>query len=188
MSCEKTDRRAFSLPDRELKVVIAGGGTGGHLFPAVAIADALKERAANAKIHFVGSKYGIEASNFPRGDAPFTLLNIRGFTRGFPGVAVARNLLFPWRFVTAYWRSRRLLAQFSPHVVVGTGGYASGLPLLAAVHKKIPTLIHEQNSYPGFTTRWLAERVGLLCLSYEESTAYLKKKVSVSQAILCARV
>ncbi len=184
----KKNQQEFSLPERGLNVVMAGGGTGGHLFPAIAITHALKEKVQYVQIHFVGSKYGIEASKLPHGDYPYTLLNIRGFARGFSSVAVARNLLFPWRFLTAYWQSRRLLTQFSPDVVVGTGGYASGLPLLAAVHKKIPTLIHEQNSYPGLTTRWLAERVGRLCLSYEESAAYLKKKVSVSLAILCARI
>ena len=185
---EKTDQLEFSLPDHGLKVVMAGGGTGGHLFPAVAISEALKAKVWDIQIHFVGSKYGIEASKFPSGDDPFTLLNIRGFSRGFSVAAVARNLLFPWRFLTAYWQSRQLLTHFSPDVVVGTGGYASGLPLLAAVHKKIPTLIHEQNSFPGFTTRWLADRVERLCLSYEESAAYLKKKVSISLAILCAKI
>lgn len=77
--------------------------------------------------------------------------------------------------------------RFGPDVVVGTGGYASGLPLLAAIKKEIPTLIHEQNSYPGFTTRWLADRVNTVCISYSDSERYLKKKSAFSPAIRSER-
>jgi|TARA_B100001079_G_C16333715_1_gene480321 UDP-N-acetylglucosamine--N-acetylmuramyl-(pentapeptide) pyrophosphoryl-undecaprenol N-acetylglucosamine transferase len=168
------------LQDRQLKVIIAGGGTGGHLFPAFAIADALKKREAGADIHFVGSKYGVELRHFEKRGEDHTLLNIRGFQRGTSLQAVGRNILFPFRFLSSFIRSKKLIKRLDPDVVVGTGGYASGLPLLAAIKKNIPTVIHEQNSYPGFTTRWLADRVDSVCISYSNSEQYLKKKSAFS--------
>ena len=93
-----------------------------------------------------------------------------------------RDSLFPIRFAISYLKSRRLIKRFSPVVVIGTGGYASGLPLLAAIHKEIPTVIHEQNSYPGVTTRWLSSRATRVCLSYEDARRHLKKKVVLSLA------
>ncbi len=113
----------------------------------------------------------------PENERPHTLLSIRGFMRGYSITALFRNLLFPFRFCLAYLKSRRLLKRLSPVAVIGTGGYASGLPLLAAIHKDIPTVIHEQNSYPGVTTRWLSSRVNTVCISYEDARRHLKKKV-----------
>ena len=164
------------MDKQKLKVVISGGGTGGHLFPVFAIADELKKKLVKCQIHFVGSKFGMEAKYYLKRDESYTLLNIRGFARGQSIKNLLRNLLFPLRFVSSYLHSRRLLTRIAPDVVVGTGGYASGLPLLAAIHKDIPTVIHEQNSYPGFTTRWLANRVTTVCISYEITKKFLKKK------------
>ena len=164
------------------RIIIAGGGTGGHLFPALAIGDAYKKRFPNSAIHFVGSRFGLEARILPENERPHTLLSIRGFMRGYSITALFRNLLFPLRFCVAYIKSRRLLRRLSPVVVIGTGGYASGLPLLAAIHKGIPTVIHEQNSYPGVTTRWLSSRVNTVCISYEDARRHLKKKVVSSPA------
>ena len=175
------------MQDRQLKVIIAGGGTGGHLFPAFAIADALKEREEGAEIHFVGSKHGVELRHFEKREEDHTLLNIRGFQRGTSLQAVGRNILFPFRFMSSLICAGKLIKRFDPDVVVGTGGYASGLPLLTAIKKDIPTLIHEQNSYPGFTTRWLADRVDSVCISYKDSKRYFKKKSAFSQEILSER-
>jgi UDP-N-acetylglucosamine--N-acetylmuramyl-(pentapeptide) pyrophosphoryl-undecaprenol N-acetylglucosamine transferase len=107
--------------------------------------------------------------------------------RGISLRALFRNLLFPFRFAAAYLKSRRLIKKLSPVAVIGTGGYASGLPLLAAIHKGIPTVIHEQNSYPGITTRWLSSRVTRVCLSYEDARRHLKKKVVSSPVTLLGR-
>ena len=159
--------------------IIAGGGTGGHLFPALAIGDAIKKRFPNSRIHFVGSKFGLEARILSEIKRPHTLLSIRGFMRSYSFKALFVNLFFPLRFLIAYFKSSYLINRFSPAVVIGTGGYASGLPLLAAIHKDIPTLIHEQNSYPGLTTRWLSSRVNTVCLSYEDARRHLKKKSGV---------
>lgn len=159
------------------RIVLAGGGTGGHLFPAIALAEAIKKARPGSVIHFVGSWFGLESRHFPSRDEPYTLLKIRGWVRGFSWRAIIRNLPFPLRFVRAYVTSRRLISKFQPDVVVGTGGYASGLPLLAAIHKGIPTAIQEQNSYPGFTTRRMAKRARKVFLSYPEAARYLKKKI-----------
>tara|TARA_B100000029_G_C17605196_1_gene967173 strand:+ start:613 stop:1704 length:1092 start_codon:yes stop_codon:yes gene_type:complete len=159
--------------------IIAGGGTGGHLFPALAISDELKKRFPNSRIHFVGSKYGLEAQILSDINYPHTLLSIRGLMRSYSLKGLVRNILFPLRFLIAYLKSRYLIKRLSPAVVIGTGGYASGLPLIAAIHKQIPTLIHEQNSYPGLTTRWLSSRVSTVCLSYEDARQHLKKKSGV---------
>jgi len=164
------------LAHNYFRVIIAGGGTGGHLFPAMVLADALKKRLPETVIHFVGSKFGIESNFYPNRSETSTLLNIRGLVRGFSPRGIGRNISFPFRFLWAYSKAKNLISTFLPDVVIGTGGYASGLPLLAAVRKGIPTLIHEQNSYPGFTTRWLSSKVSVVCLSYEDSRQFLKKK------------
>ena len=175
------------MPESRKSFIIAGGGTGGHLFPALAIGDALKKRFPFATIHFVGSRFGLESKILPERNYSHTLLTIRGFMRGISLRALFRNLLFPFRFAAAYLKSRRLIKKLSPVAVIGTGGYASGLPLLAAIHRGIPTVIHEQNSYPGITTRWLSSRVTRVCLSYEDARRHLKKKVVSSPVTLLGR-
>ena len=155
----------------DVRIIIAGGGTGGHLFPAIAIADELRARGALVK--FVGSKFGIEAQVLPhRGESPL-LLSIRGIRRDFSMSSILTNLVFPFRFLVAYIKSVRYLRRFQPHVVVGTGGYSSGVPLLAAIRSGFKTLIQEQNSYPGITTRRLSSKVDIICTAFEEATAYL---------------
>ena len=175
------------MPESRKSFIIAGGGTGGHLFPALAIGDALKKRFPFATIHFVGSKFGLESKILPERNYSHTLLTIRGFMRGISLRALFRNILFPFSFAAAYLKSRRLIKKLSPVAVIGTGGYASGLPLLAAIHRGIPTVIHEQNSYPGITTRWLSSRVTRVCLSYEDARRHLKKKVVSSPVTLLGR-
>ncbi len=157
----------------QLRVIIAGGGTGGHLFPALAIAQGLQARNPDAEIHFMGSQYGIEARVLPERNLPHTLLNVRGFQRGLDFTSLGRNLLFAPRFLGSYIKAKSTINRINPSVVVGTGGYASGLPLLAAVRRKTATLIQEQNSYPGFTTRWLADRVDKICIAFDDARAYI---------------
>jgi len=158
------------MPDK-IRVIIAGGGTGGHLFPAIAIADELRQLGAQVK--FIGSKFGIEALTLPnRGENPL-LLPIRGIQRDFSISSILRNLLFPIRFIYSYIKSARFIKSFRPHVVVGTGGYSSGVPLLAAIRSGIKTLIQEQNSYPGITTRKLSSKVNIVCTAFEEASTYL---------------
>ncbi len=160
---------------KEKRVLIAGGGTGGHLFPAIAIGNMLKENGI--KIQYIGSKYGIEAKILSeKGEAPI-LLNIKGFYRTLSLSTILDNLIFPFRLIIAYIKSRSTIKSFNPQVVVGTGGYSSGLPLLAAIHMNYKTLIQEQNTNPGFTTQKLAPKVNTICIGFKESAKFFKKKL-----------
>ena len=164
-----------------LRMIVAGGGTGGHFFPAQAICEALRNKGVNVK--YVGSRYGIESNYFNNNSAEATLLNIRGIQRHFNLDAWVKNCLFPWKFMQSYFQSRQIINEFKPHVVIGTGGYSSGLPLLVAIHQGIKTIIHEQNSFPGITTRQLGTKVNKVCTAFENSKDYLKKKTLFSQGI-----
>ncbi len=158
---------------------MAGGGTGGHLYPALAIADGIRQVRENADIRFVGSRYGLEARVLAEQNEVFYPLNIRGLQRGFGPAALGRNLLLPWRLISSRRRCRKILQEFRPHVAVGTGGYSAGVPLLVAQNQGIPTLIQEQNSYPGITTRHLAARANVVCLTYRTSAQYLNTNHNV---------
>jgi len=170
---------------KDLRIVVTGGGTGGHFFPAMAIRDALKEKGVTVK--YIGSIFGVEATKFSKNSSSELLLNIRGIQRQLNINSIMKNLLFLYRFLKSYYQSRKLLDEFKPHLVVGTGGYSSGLPLLAAIHKGIKTVIQEQNSYPGITTRHLASRVDAICIAYHETKVHLKKKIQFLLEILFER-
>ena len=149
-------------PRRPLKVMIAGGGTGGHIFPAIAIANAIKEREHDVDILFVGAEGKMEMERVPAAGYRIEGLPIRGFQRR----AMLKNLSLPWRLLMSMMKARRLVKTFRPQVAVGVGGYASG-PLLAAAQRMgVPTLIQEQNSFPGATNRMLARRVDRICVAY----------------------
>ena len=169
----------------KLRMVVTGGGTGGHYFPAMAIKTALEERGIETK--YIGSVFGVEKEQFST-DNNALLLNIRGIQRSFSSKAILMNLAFPYRFLKSYFQCRKLLNNFQPQVVIGTGGYSSGLPLLAAIHSGINTVIQEQNSYPGITTRNLASRVDCLCIAYQDALKHLKKKMSFLQETPCGRI
>ena len=157
-----------------LRMIVAGGGTGGHFFPAQAICKSLYNKGINIK--YMGSKFGIEA-NFSNinNDIETILLNIRGIQRQLNIDSFVKNSLFPFRFIQSYFKSLKIMDEFNPHVVIGTGGYSSGLPLIAAMHKGIKTVIQEQNSYPGITTRKLGSKVDKVCISFKHAKKYFKK-------------
>ncbi|HMD14069.1 MAG TPA: undecaprenyldiphospho-muramoylpentapeptide beta-N-acetylglucosaminyltransferase, partial [Bacteroidota bacterium] len=155
-----------------LRAIFAGGGTGGHLFPAIAVADELKKLDLGAEILFVGTKDKIEARVVPQCGYAFRTIWISGFHRSFR----LGNFLFPLKVVISFMQARSIIQKFKPDVVIGTGGYVSGPVLRAAVSMKIPTLIQEQNSYPGVTTRMLADRVDELHLTFESSKKYFSQK------------
>lgn len=144
------------------KIIISGGGTGGHVFPAIAIAQALKTLRPDIDILFVGAKGKLEMEKVPAAGFPIEGLWISGFQRKL----TARNLLFPFRLLSSLWRSRGILRRFRPDAVVGVGGYASGPVLEMATRAGIPTLIQEQNSLPGITNRLLARKVDRICVAY----------------------
>lgn len=159
----------------KLKFIIAGGGTGGHLFPALAIGEELNDRVG-ANIHYVGSTYGIEAEKLPASNFKHTLLPIRGLQRGFSVSSLRKNLFLPWRLLMSRIKINSLVDEYQPDAVIGTGGYASALPLYIARHKNIPYFIQEQNSYPGMTTRYFAEDAETVFTAFEEVEKHIKKK------------
>jgi len=146
----------------EPRIVISGGGTGGHIFPALAIADEVRRRVPSALIHFVGAQGRMEMERVPKAGYPITGLDIRGFDRS----AWHRNLGLPFRMLKSGIQSVRLLLSFKPDVVIGTGGYASGPVLAAAAWLGYRCLIQEQNSLPGLTNRWLGRKVDRVCVAY----------------------
>jgi len=161
---------------KSMNIIISGGGTGGHLFPALAIGDEIMGRHPDAQIHYIGSKFGIEKDVLPVKNVNHSLLPIRGFQRSFNLEGIGKNLLLPGRLISSISRIKSLFKSINPDLVIGTGGYACALPLREAIKKNIPTLIQEQNSYPGITTRWFADRADKVCIAFEEAQTFLKKK------------
>jgi UDP-N-acetylglucosamine--N-acetylmuramyl-(pentapeptide) pyrophosphoryl-undecaprenol N-acetylglucosamine transferase len=149
---------------RSLRIVISGGGTGGHIFPAIAIADALKQLHPDADILFIGAQNRMEMSRVPAAGYPIKGLWISGFQRRI----TFQNLLFPLKVIVSFMRARRIVKKFSPDCVIGVGGYASGPTLRAAISLGYKTLIQEQNSFPGVTNRILAGKVNRICVAYEK--------------------
>ncbi|MGH7463692.1 MAG: undecaprenyldiphospho-muramoylpentapeptide beta-N-acetylglucosaminyltransferase [Longimicrobiales bacterium] len=151
-------------------VILAGGGTGGHLYPALALGAALRERDPEIRVHYVGAKRGVEARVLPEKNVEHTLLPIRGFQRD----RVWRN----WRLIPAligtFAGLSRLFLRLRPALVVGTGGYASGPAGLWAVLTAVPVAVQEQNSHPGFTTRQLSRWARQVHLGFPEAALLLK--------------
>ena len=145
------------------RVLISGGGTGGHVFPAIAIADAVKAQAPEAEILFVGALGKIEMEKVPQAGYRIEGLWISGFQRKL----TLRNLLFPVKLLSSMWKARRIVRTFRPDVAVGVGGFASGPTLENACRMGIPALVQEQNSYAGVTNRLLANKVQRVCVAYE---------------------
>lgn len=144
------------------KILISGGGTGGHIFPAIAIAKELKKRNKNINLLFVGASDRMEMEKIPAAGFKIIGLWVSGFQRSLS----LKNLLFPIKLLFSIVKSFFTILRFKPHVVIGTGGFASGPILWVASLLKIPTLIQEQNSYPGITNRILASRVTKICVAY----------------------
>lgn len=145
-----------------MKIIISGGGTGGHIYPAIAIADALKKREPFIDILFVGAKGKMEMEKVPAAGYPIEGLWISGLQRKL----TLRNLSFPFKLMHSLLRCRSIIRSFKPDVVVGVGGYASGPLVNVASRMGIPAVIQEQNSYPGITNKLLAKRVQKICVAY----------------------
>ncbi|MBU0528699.1 undecaprenyldiphospho-muramoylpentapeptide beta-N-acetylglucosaminyltransferase [bacterium] len=153
--------------DKQLTVLIAGGGTGGHLYPAIAIGESMQIRYPNVRVHYMGSKFGIESSVLPVKSLPHTLLPIRGLQRGYSLQSFSRNVLLPWRLYHSMRIAKKTIKHLEPDIIVGTGGYASAIPLKIAVKRKIPIVLQEQNSYPGITTTYFAKEAKRICIAFE---------------------
>ncbi|WP_329885885.1 undecaprenyldiphospho-muramoylpentapeptide beta-N-acetylglucosaminyltransferase [Pseudoramibacter faecis] len=157
-------------------VLIAAGGTGGHIYPGLAIAACLKKHRPDVEITFVGSHVGMEKDIVPRYGYPMAFINASGFQRGLIKKAIAvKNILL------SALDSRRLIKAYQPQLVIGTGGFTSGILLREAARMKVPTLIHEQNAYPGKSNRMAAKTADCVALTFEEAAAYFP----AGKTVLC---
>ncbi|MBL7807428.1 MAG: undecaprenyldiphospho-muramoylpentapeptide beta-N-acetylglucosaminyltransferase [Saprospiraceae bacterium] len=146
-----------------VKILITGGGTGGHVFPAIAIADAIKKLRPETEFLFVGAIGKMEMERVPKAGYAIEGLPVAGFQRSMS----LKNLSFPFKLLKSLWRARNMVKRFQPDVVIGTGGYASGPIMRAAQRSGIPTLIQEQNSYAGVTNKILGRRAAKICVAYD---------------------
>ena len=147
----------------KLKILITGGGTGGHVFPAIAIADAIKKLRPDTEFLFVGANGKMEMERVPQAGYAIEGLNIAGFQRSMS----LRNLSFPFKLLSSLWKARKIIQRFQPDVVIGTGGYASGPVMRAAQRAGVPTVIQEQNSYAGVTNKILGKKAATICVAYD---------------------
>lgn len=157
---------------QSIKILLSGGGTGGHIYPAVAIANALKKRHPEAEFLFVGAKDRMEMEKIPQSGYAIKGLWISGLQRKL----TFANLLFPIKLLSSLLKARHIIKTFQPDVAIGTGGYASGATLYMASNKGIPTLIQEQNSFPGITNKILGKKVDKICVAYDNLEAFFPKE------------
>jgi UDP-N-acetylglucosamine--N-acetylmuramyl-(pentapeptide) pyrophosphoryl-undecaprenol N-acetylglucosamine transferase len=153
-------------------LIISGGGTGGHIFPAVAIANEFRERHPDSEILFVGAQGRMEMTRVPEAGYKIIGLWISGLQRRL----TLSNLLFPIKVIVSYLKARSIVKSFKPDAVVGTGGFASGPIMMAATSAKVPTLIQEQNSFAGLTNKQVANKVSKVCVAYEGMEKYFPKE------------
>jgi UDP-N-acetylglucosamine--N-acetylmuramyl-(pentapeptide) pyrophosphoryl-undecaprenol N-acetylglucosamine transferase len=153
------------------RIMISGGGTGGHIYPAIAIARALEE-LTEVKLLFVGARGKMEMKKVPEAGYPIEGLWISGIQRKLS----LRNLLFPLKLLSSLIRASVLIRGFQPHAVVGVGGYASGPLVYMASRRGIPALLQEQNSYAGLTNKWLSGRARKICVAHEGMEKYFQWK------------
>jgi UDP-N-acetylglucosamine--N-acetylmuramyl-(pentapeptide) pyrophosphoryl-undecaprenol N-acetylglucosamine transferase len=154
------------------KFILSGGGTGGHIYPAIAIANELKSRFPDAEFLFVGAQDKMEMQKVPQAGYAIKGLWIAGLQRKL----TLQNALFPIKLIDSLWKSRRIIKQFKPNVVIGTGGFASGPLLQMANMLNIPTVIQEQNSFPGITNKLLSKKANKICVAYENLERFFPKE------------
>lgn len=153
------------------KIIISGGGTGGHIFPAIAIADCLKKRFPQADILFIGAKNRMEMDRVPKAGYPIEGLWISGFKRELS----LDNLSFPFKLLSSMINARRIIKRFRPDVVIGVGGFASGPTMKTASSLNIPIVIQEQNSFPGITNKLVAKKAAKICVAYNDMDRWFPK-------------
>jgi len=153
-------------------IILSGGGTGGHIYPAIAIANELKKRFPDAKFLFVGAKDRMEMEKVPQAGYAIKGLWISGIQRKL----TLKNLMFPFKLLSSLYHARKIVKQFKPDVAIGTGGFASGPLLQVATSKGVPALIQEQNSFPGITNKLLAKKVQKICVAYDGLDRFFPKE------------
>ena len=155
-----------------IRLIVSGGGTGGHIFPALSIANAVKAKCPEAEILFVGAENRMEMQRVPAAGYPIIGLPVSGFDRK----NLLKNIAVLWRLMKSRRKARRVIRDFGPHVAVGVGGYASGPTLKEAAAMGIPTLLQEQNSYAGVTNKLLAKQADCICVAYEGMERFFPKE------------
>ncbi|WP_209125817.1 undecaprenyldiphospho-muramoylpentapeptide beta-N-acetylglucosaminyltransferase [Alkalihalobacillus sp. BA299] len=158
-----------------MRVIVSGGGTGGHIYPALSLIQEIKKQYANAEILYIGTENGLESELVTRENIPFKTINITGFRRKLS----FENVKTIYRFLKGTNDSKKMIKQFKPDVVVGTGGYVCGPVVFAASQLNIPTVIHEQNSVPGLTNKFLSRYVDKIVLSFPESKNFFPEGKTV---------
>lgn len=157
---------------KQYKFILSGGGTGGHIYPAIAIANELKSRFPDAEFLFVGAKDKMEMQKVPQAGYPIKGLWVSGIQRKI----TLQNMMFPFKLIDSLWESRKIIKQFKPDVAIGTGGFASGALLKMASVMGVPTVIQEQNSYPGITNKLLSKKADKICVAYENLEHFFPKE------------
>jgi len=157
---------------RQIRVIISGGGTGGHIYPAISIANSVKALCPDAEILFVGALGKMEMEKVPAAGYDIVGLPVAGFHRKL----TVRNLSFPFKLIKSLLKARKVLKQFKPDVAVGVGGYASGPVLRVASQRGVPSLLQEQNSFPGITNRILAKKANSICVAYENMERFFPQE------------
>ncbi|GHT76894.1 UDP-N-acetylglucosamine--N-acetylmuramyl-(pentapeptide) pyrophosphoryl-undecaprenol N-acetylglucosamine transferase [Bacteroidia bacterium] len=153
------------------RIIISGGGTGGHIFPALSIANAIKKRYPDAEILFVGALGRMEMEKIPVAGYQIIGLPVAGFDRK----NLLKNVIVLWKLYKSIMLARKIIRDFKPDIAIGVGGYASGPVLKAASQKSIPTLLQEQNSYAGVTNKLLAQKAAKICVAYEGMEQFFPK-------------
>lgn len=153
------------------RFIISGGGTGGHIYPAIAIANELKGQFPDAEFLFVGAKDKMEMQKVPEAGYKIEGLWISGIHRK----VTLQNAMFPFKLMSSLYKSYKLIRKFKPSIVIGTGGFASGAVLKVAAMLNIPTVIQEQNSFPGITNKLLAKKANAICVAYENLERFFPK-------------
>ncbi len=177
-ACAVLSRPLLVIQNKSMnyRFIISGGGTGGHIFPALAIANRLKKEFPDAVFLFIGATGKMEMSKVKEAGYDIVGLNIYGISRSLSLKSIVKNLKLPFVVMRSLKQAKRLMRQFKPDLVIGVGGFAGGPALRAATELSIPTLIQEQNSFPGITNKLLAKRVNKICVAYPGMERYFPKK------------
>ncbi len=168
----KKEKKRKEEKMKSLKIIVSGGGTGGHIFPAIAIANAIKSIRPDTEFLFVGAEGKMEMEKVPAAGYKIEGLWISGLQRKF----TLSNLSFPFKVISSLLKAKKILKQFKPDAAIGTGGFASGPMLQVAAKKGITTLIQEQNSYPGITNKILSKKVDKICVAYNGMEKFFPKE------------
>lgn len=162
-----------------MKVILSGGGTAGHINPALAIAGYLKENEKDVEILYVGAKGGMEERLVRQAGFDFKGITISGFSRKLSFEGIKKNIVTLSRILTSSFESKKIIKGFKPDICIGTGGYVSGPILQEAVRMKIPIIIHEQNAFPGITTKMLSKRAKCVMLAMKDAQKYFDKACKI---------